>query len=439
MNQNSPAGPPTIASLRRQVLIGVSISAFLVVGLGGWAATAELSGAVIAPGNVVVETNLKKIQHPTGGVVAEIHVRDGMRVKAGDILIRLDETVTRANLAVVTKSLDELEGRRTRLEAERDGTERLDFTATFNVRAAIDPDVAKIVSGENRLFVARRDARRGQTAQLRERVAQLAQEVVGLDAQRIALSDQILLIGKELKGVEELYAKNLVTISRVAALQREAARLEGERGRVVASIAQAKGKSTETELQIIQLEQDSITEALKELRDLEAKLGELVERKVAGEDQLKRVAITSPRDGIVHQLAVHTVGGVIAQGEPLMYVVPEADHLTVEVRVMPQDIDQLTVGQAAFVRLTAFNQRTTPEFDGTVTRVSADLTRITETGESFYVARIDLAEGELMRRHRFALVPGMPAEAHIRTEERTMLSYLAKPLSDQIARAMREE
>lgn len=439
MIQNSPPGAQTIASLRQQVLIGVSISAFLVIGLGGWAATAELSGAVIAPGTVVVETNLKKIQHPTGGVVGEILVRDGMRVKAGDVLIRLDETVTRANLTVVTKSLDELEGRRARLEAERDGAERVGFPVTLNVRATTDLDVAKIVAGEEKLFTARRDARRGQTAQLRERVAQIAREVEGLEAQRVALSDQILLIAKELKGVEELYAKNLVTISRVAALQREAARLEGERGRVVASIAQAKGKSTETELQIIQLKQDFAADVLKELRELEAKVAELVERRVAGEDQLKRVDIVSPQGGVIHQLGVHTVGGVIAQGETLMYVVPEADLLATDVRVEPQDIDQIHVGQHAFVRFTAFSQRTTPEFVGTVTRVSPDLNRTADTGETFYVARIALAESDRLLIDGLALVPGMPAEAHIRTGHRTMLSYLVKPLRDQLLRSMRED
>ncbi len=253
------------------------------------------------------------------------------------------------------------------------------------------------------------------------------------------MSDQILLIAKELKGVEELYAKNLVTISRVAALQREAARLEGERGRVVAAIAQAKGKGTETELQILQLEQDFTTDVLKELRELDAKAGELVERKVASEDQLKRVDITSPGAGTVHQLAVHTVGGVVTQGETLLYVVPEADQLTIELRLLPQDIDQVQVGQAAFVRFTAFNQRRTPEFDGTVNWVAADLTHSPETGERFYVARIALSAGELTRIDGLPLVPGMPAEAHIRTTERTMLSYLMKPLGDQFARAMREE
>lgn len=197
--------------------------------------------------------------------------------------------------------------------------------------------------------------------------------------------------------------------------------------------------STETELQILQLEQDFATEVLKELRELEAKVGELVERKVAGEDQLKRVEITSPRDGIVHQLAVHTVGGVIAQGEPLMYVVPEADRLTIEVHVAPQDIDQVHVGQAAFVRLTAFNQRTTPELDGTVTRVSADLMRGIETDDSFYIAEIGFAPSEILRLKGITLMPGMPVEAHLKTSDRTALSYLSKPLRDQLYRAMRED
>jgi len=439
MAHSSSSGASTIASLRRQALVGVAVSVLLVAGLGGWAATAELSGAVLAPGTIVVETNLKKVQHPTGGVVGELRVREGAPVRTGDVLIRLDETVTRANLAVVSKSLDELDGRRARLEAERDAGNTIRFPMPLAARAGGDEEVAKILAGERRLFEARRTARRGQTAQLRERIAQLSQEVEGLDAQRIAMSDQIRLIGKELEGVERLYAKNLVTISRVAALQREGARLEGERGRLVAAIAQAKGRSAEIELQVLQLEQDFLTEVLKELREIEAKHGELVERKVAAEDQLKRVEILSPQDGIVHQLAVHTVGGVVAGGEVLMYVVPQADRLTIEARLAPQDIDQVHVGQAAFVRLSAFNQRTTPELDGTVTRVSADLARVPETGETFYVARVDLSPDQLRRLGSQHLLPGMPAEVHIRTGERTALSYLMKPLTDQIARAMRKE
>jgi len=426
-------------SLRRYVRTGIGLSVFLVVGIGGWAALAHLSGAVIAPGTVVVDTNLKKVQHPTGGIVGELLVKDGVFVRNGDIIIRLDETVTRANLAVIVKSLDELEGRRARLEAERDERQAVIFPDILQLRRDNEIDIRKIIEGEQRLFTARKASRNGQKSQLRERIAQARLEIEGLEAQRTAKVEEIALIRSELVGVEGLYDKKLVPLSRVTALQREATRLDGERGQFIAAIAQARGKIAETELQIIQLDQDLLTEVLKELREIEGKQGEYVERRIAAEDQLKRIDIRAPQDGIVHQLAVHTVGGVITAGEVLMLVVPQSDALTVEAHVSPQDIDQVSVGQEAVVRLSAFSQRTTPELFGKVTRVSADLTKDPQTQLSWYTVRVELPESELQRLGKLKLVPGMPAEAHIQTGERTTLSYLIKPLADQFAKAFREE
>lgn len=433
------AASKTSNSLRRYIRTGIGLSAFLVVGIGGWSALAHLSGAVIAPGTVVVDTNLKKVQHPTGGIVGELLVKDGGFVREGAIVMRLDETVTRANLAVIVKSLDELDGRRARLEAERDEHPAVTFPDELLQRQHTELDIRKMVQGEQRLFTARKASRNGQKSQLRERIAQSKLEIEGLEAQRSAKVEEIALIRSELVGVEGLYAKNLVSLPRVTALQREATKLEGERGQFIAAIAQAKGKIAETELQIIQLDQDLLTEVLKELREIEGKQGEYVERKIAAEDQLKRIDIRAPQDGIVHQLAVHTVGGVITAGEVLMLVVPQSDALTIEANVSPQDIDQVSIGQEAVVRLSAFSQRTTPELFGRVTRVSADLTKDPQTQLSWYTVRIELPEGELQRLGKLKLVPGMPAEAHIQTGERTALSYLVKPLTDQFAKAFREE
>lgn len=429
----------SLHALRRHVVAGGALCAFLFVGVGGWAATAELAGAVIAPGSVVVDTNLKKVQHPTGGVIGELRVKDGDEVRRGDILVRLDETVTRANLAAIVKLLDEYDGQHARLEAERDGAEQVTFPGELLQRAESDPDVRRILNGQRTLFEARRIERAGQKAQLNERVAQLREEIDGLDAQRQSKGEQIKLIDSELKGVEELYKKNLVPIARLTSLQREAARLQGERGQVISAMAQAKGKIAETELQIIQLDQNMRTEVLKELREIETKRGEQAERRVTAEDQLKRIDIRSPQDGIIHQLAVHTVGGVIGPGETLMLVVPESDALTVEVKVAPQEIDHIAIGQPAVVRLSAFNQRTTPELNGTVTRVSADLTKDQQSGLSFYTARVELPDSELQRLRGHKLVPGMPAEVHVQTGTRSALSYMVKPFSDQIARAFKEQ
>jgi HlyD family secretion protein len=423
--------------IRQHIVIGISILALLVFGVGGLAAMTELSGAVIASGLLVVDSNVKKVQHPTGGVVGELLIREGVRVHAGDIVVRLDETITRANLSIVVKAIDELAARQARLEAERDGEETVSFPPSLTDRKE-NPDVAKILSAEQKLFELRRAARSGQRSQLQERVAQLREEVRGLTGQANAKGNEVELIGRELQAVRELWQKNLVSISRLTQLEREGTRLEGERGQLTASIAQAKGRISEVELQIIQLDQDLRSEVAKELREIQARFSEYVERKVAADDQLKRIDIRAPIDGVVHQLAVHTVGGVIQAGEQLMLIVPESERLIVEARVNPQDIDQIKIGQRSLMRFAAFNQRTTPEVYGTVTRISADIVLEQRTGASYYVVRIELSEKEVARLGPVKLVAGMPVEAFIETDQRSILSYLVKPITDHGVRAFRD-
>jgi HlyD family secretion protein len=410
----------------------------LVVGVGGWAATAVISGAVVASGSVVVDSNVKKVQHPTGGIVGELRVRDGDRVHAGDVVVRLDETVTRANLAIVTKGLGEMMARKARLESERDGLDTITFPAQL-VAEADDPDRTAAMDSERKLFNLRKAARSGQKAQLRERVAQLGEEITGLAAQQNSKAKEIALIERELAGVRELWKQNLVQLTRLTALEREAARLDGERGQLVAAAAQAKGKIAETTLQILQIDQDIASDVAKELREVDGKIGELVERKVAAEDQLKRTDIRAPQDGTVFELAVHTVGGVITAGDPIMLIVPEADNLSVEVKVNPQDIDQLQLNQKAILRFSAFNIRTTPEIEGVVTRISADTSTDQRTGQSYYTVRIAMPADQIERLGEVKLLPGMPVEAFMQTRDRTMLSYLIKPLHDQFLRAFREK
>jgi HlyD family secretion protein len=430
---------PTKASqsISKHITLGAA-AFFLLFGIiGGWAATTEIAGSVIASGYLVVDSNVKKVQHPTGGVLGELHVRDGDHVKNGHLLARLDETITRANLSIVVKSLDELAARQARLEAERDGVESISFPDELTSRAG-HLDIDRIVTGEQKLFEFRRIARRGQTSQLRERVAQLGQEILGLNGQAEAKLEEVALIERELEGVRELWQKKLIPLTKLTALEREAARLKGERNQLIASVAQAKGKITETELQIIQVDQELRSEVSKELREIQGKTAELVERKVAAEDQLKRIDIRAPQDGVVHQLAVHTVGGVINASEPLMLIVPIADQLMVDVKVPPQDIDQIAPGQSAVIRFAAFNQRTTPEINGLVKRIAADITQDQKTGIAYYDVRISLPQEELARLGGLKLVPGMPVEGFIKTYERSVISYLLKPLSDQIEKAFRE-
>src|SRR5262245_8341317 len=434
-NERSKGNPRR--SMRLLVAWGVATAAFLVLGVGGWAATTELAGAVISTGFLVVDSNVKKVQHPTGGVVGELRVRDGDHVKRGDIVVRLDDTVTRANLQIVTKGLDELGAREARLEAERDDDETIDFPVAMLSRKS-DPEVARVLAGEQSLFDLRRKARLGQQSQLREQIAQLEDEIVGLGGQVDSKKREMELITQELKGVRELWDKRLVAISRMMALERDATRLSGERDGLISRIASSKGKIAEIKLQIIQIDQNLRSEVAKELREIQGKSAELVERKVAAEDQLMRIDIRAPQTGIVHQLAVHTVGGVVQASEPLMLIVPETDQLAVEAKLPPQNIDQVAIGQRATLRFSAFNQRTTPEINGVVHTISGDITQDQRSGASYYVVRISMPDEEVARLHGLKLVAGMPVEAFIQTGDRTVISYLVKPLHDQIMKAFRE-
>ncbi|QDF40429.1 MULTISPECIES: HlyD family type I secretion periplasmic adaptor subunit [Bradyrhizobium] len=425
-------------SIKFHLLLGLGIVVVLAVGLGGWASTVLISGALIAPGQIVVESNVKKVQHPTGGVVGEVRARDGDLVKAGDIVVRLDDTVTKANLAIVTKNLDAALARAARLQAEQRGVDRIEYPQALLDRAG-DPDVKLLLSAETKLFDVRVNGRTGQKAQLRERITQLNEEIAGLAAQEKAKDQEIALVLNELTGVRELYDKRLVQISRLTQLERDSARLNGERAQYIASRAQAKGKITETELQIIQVDKDVVSEVSKDLRETNDKIGELIERKVAAEDQLRRIDIRAPQAGMVLQSNVHTVGGVVTAGDALMLIVPQGDDLQVEAKVNPVDIDKLQIGQKTLLRLSAFNQRTTPELNGLVSRVSPDVTTDQRTGQSYYTIRVTMPAEEIARLGDVKMIPGMPVEAFVQTGDRTMLSYLMKPLQDQLMRAFREK
>jgi HlyD family secretion protein len=434
------AGPRSRASesIRRHILAGAVLVGALVVGLGGWASTALISGALIAQGSIVVDSNVKKVQHPTGGVVGELFARDGDHVKAGDVLLRLDETVTRANLAIVNKGLIELYARKARLAAERDGGDSMPIPPELTNRLN-EPEVKEALGSERKLFELRHQDRLGQKQQLQERITQLQQQIAGLAAQQSAKDKGLALIEQELTGVRDLWQKNLVQLTRLTSLQREEARLEGERGQIVAQAAEAKGKIAEIQLQIIQVDQDLSSDVAKELRETDSKIGEYVERKVTAEDQLKRTDIRAPQDGTVFQSTANTVGGVVAAGDPIMLIVPESDNLLVEVKVDPKDIDQVQFGQQVVLRFTSFNVRTTPELKGTVSRIAADTSTDQRTGQSFYLVRIAMTADEIKLLGDVKLTPGMPVEAFISTGERTMLSYLVKPLHDQLMRAFREK
>ena len=425
-------------SARRHTVVGLSVVFLMLGGFGVWAAKTEISGAVISAGVVVVESKVKKVQHPTGGVVAEISVKNGSEVKAGDLLVRLDETVNRANLQMIAKQLDELVMREARLEAERDGAKEITLPESYRGREQ-EPDIAKRIIGETSYFTSRRGSLNGQKDQLHERILQLREEIIGVGKQLESKAQEIKIVNRELAGVRKLERQKLVTAMRVNQLKRDATRLEGEQAQLQAALAETKGRVTETEVEILRIEQEFRTSIIQELRDNRAEQAELVERRIAAEDQLKRVEMRAPQAGFVHELAVHTVGGVVNPGETIMLIVPEGDDLLVEARFAPHDIDQVLNGnKMAYVRFSAFNHQTTPEVIGQVQSVSADLSVDQMTGASYYVARISISKAEIAKLDQKRLVPGMPAEVHIKTEDRTALSYLLKPFEDQMQRAFRE-
>jgi HlyD family secretion protein len=415
------------------------LRALLVVGglAGGWMALVPLSGAVVVPGNLVVQSNVKTIQHPTGGVVAQIPVHNGMRVNAGDLLLRLDSTQAQASLQVVSKQLDEMRAKIARLVAERDGLPRPAIPPEMSARLD-DNNVKTLLASEASLFRARVTARESQRELLKSKVSQLGEEIVGLEAQVASKAKQLELITGELTGVQELFDKRLVPIARLTALQRESARIEGERGQLISTIAETRTKVDEAKLQMVRLDQDVRTEVVKELGEAQGKEAELSERSVAARDILERIEMRAPTSGVIHQLTAHTIGGVIRAGDAVMEVVPDSDDLQIEARLQPNDIDQVRKGQQAFVRFSAFNQRVTPQLIGQVSYVSPDTTRDQQTSMSYFTVRIMLPEEERRRLAGLQLSSGMPAEVFMQTGSRTMLSYLFKPILDQFQRAFVE-
>jgi HlyD family secretion protein len=429
--------PRASRAFERELRTG--LRALLVVGIfaGGWMVLVPLAGAVVVPGNLVVQSNVKTIQHPTGGVVAEIPVHNGMRVSSGDLLLRLDATQAQASLQVVSKQLDEARARMARLVAERDGLPRPVVPAELSARQD-EGNVKMLLASEASLFRARATARDSQKDLLQSRVSQLGEEIGGLEAQVASKARQIELITGELTGVQELYDKRLVPLNRLTTLQRESARIEGERGQLISAIAETKAKIGEAQLQIVKLDQDFRSDVVKELGESQGKEAELSERGVAAKDVLERIELRAPTSGVIHQLAAHTLGGVIRAGDAIMEIVPDSDDLQIEARLQPNDIDQVRTGQQAYVRFSAFNQRVTPQLAGQVSYVSADISHDQQTNAPYFTVRVILPDDELRRLAGLQLVSGMPAEVFMQTGSRTMFSYLFKPIFDQLQRAFVE-
>jgi HlyD family secretion protein len=419
-----------VKAAARVLLISVTIG-------GGWATLVPLSGAVVLPGTLVVESSVKKIQHPTGGVVAEIPVQDGMHVSAGTLLIRLDDTQVKANQQMLADQLDQARARIARLVAERDGATTIQFPEQLSARSE-DAETAHLLASETALFNSRAKARENQKDLYTSNIRQFQEQIEGLSAEIQAKASQLALIAKELSGVQDLYAKGLVPLTRLTTLQRDSAQLDGERAQLTATIAETNAKIGQARLQIAQVDQDFRTEVMKDLRESQDKQAELMEKNVAAKDQLDRVDIRAPTSGVVHELAIHTIGGVVRPGDVIMDIVPDTDDLEIEGHLPPNEIDQVRRGQGAYLKFTTLDRPTMPQVKGTVTYVSADLSHDERTNANFYTVKIDLPEGERHRLDGMTLISGMPVEIFLQTGSRTMLRYLLKPITDQLHRMFNE-
>jgi len=411
-----------------RVVMSAVLAGILIVGVGGWAAQAKLAGAVITSGFVVVPEQVKTIQHRDGGIVSEIRVANGDAVRQGDILLRLDDTQTRVELTIIETQLQQLLAMQARLRAERDDLASIDFGKDLP---------ASIAAGEAKLFQENRRMLASQREQLRLQVDQLDEQMRGFTAQSEANDREGEIIDQELQKLDRLLAKGLVPISQKRDLLRQKARAEGTRGELAAKGAEVLGRISELNVKLLSIDQEARKEAQGTILEIEAKLAELRERAIAASDRMTRMDVRAPVDGLVYDLQIHTIGGIITPGATVMSIVPQSDELKVEIRVPPVDIDRVAVGQQARLRFTAFNQRTTPELTGQVDVVAAATITDRATGQPYYLASIALTDIEKLKHNK--LMPGMPVEVFVQTDERTVISYITKPFTDQMMKAFREE
>ena len=421
--------PLTVGFLAIGVLIG---------GIGVWSVNTKIAGAVIASGMIVVESNRQVVQHLEGGTVGAIGARDGDRVAAGDLLVRLDDTLLSSELSIIETQLTEIRSRRARLEAERDEADEIDFDDDLLELAVNNEIAAEQVEGQQQLFQARKETMQRELEQVGERIAQTVNQIEGTQAQLAALEIQEKLISEELADQEILFERGLVQVQRVSQLRREDARLAGELGELTSTVAQLRGQIAQFEIEKVRLETARREEAIVTLRDLQYRELEMAEQRLNLKERLSRLDVRAPVSGIVYGSTVNTVRAIIQPAEALMYVIPQDQPLVVSARVDSIHVDQIHVGQDASLRFTAFDQRLTPEIFGAVSDVSADIFQDEVTGLNYYRVELLPKEGELTKLNDQILLPGMPVEAFLKTADRTPLSYLTKPMTDYFGRALRE-
>ncbi|MEJ2408054.1 MAG: HlyD family type I secretion periplasmic adaptor subunit [Novosphingobium sp.] len=425
------------AGLSRLIRFGLGMVGLLVFGAGGLITFLPMAGAVIAPGQVTVETHVKEISHPFGGVASDILVRDGDTVKQGQVLIRLDSTVSGAVAEYTGLGLDQLLAKAARLRAVQSGAGEIDFPKEL-MREAGDPAVRAAMDDERRSFALGRRARADQVRQLQARIAQSRAEIATYASQADAYARQEKLVNEELVQTRQLYEGRLTTLDRLNALERSAVGVQAQTAAAQSGMVQARARIGELQVQMASVTSTARSQAALELAQVQTAISDLRKQDAAASDQNDRTAIRAPQDGVVDKLQVRTVGSVVPAGQALMEIVPARDRLVVRAQVRPTDIDSVAPGRPAHLRFTALDMRTTPELEGTVTQVGADRTVDRGTGVSYYAVTVSIPDEEFRKLGKARLSVGMPVEAFIQTQQRTILQYIIRPLSDQFKRALRE-
>ena len=427
----------TDRSLRNTQFFGFASLAIMLGSFGLWTAYADLNGAVVAPATIVAETYSKKVQHREGGNILRILVKDGDLVQEGQDMVLLDPTETKAELGIYQAQLDELQIRKLRLEAQRDGVNEIVLPDSLKLRQT-EPGFADILGGQQRLLASTLDTAKSKKSQLLDQIGQINEQIKGFEAQMESSQTQFDLVAKETENLRALQKKGLVPESRLNTNDRESARLQGEQGQLEASKAGAETKIGEIKLQAIQIDEEVRNQALTETRDTDSKIAELQGRQLTSQSRLAHMAIKAPITGTVYQMSVHTEGGVVAPGETLMMVLPAHDDLVLQAQVSPNDINHVRQGQPAHVRFNGMDARLVPEINAEVTQVAADISRTDAQSPPFYAIRLTIPAKELEKLGDNKLKPGMSAEAFIQTEARSPFSYLVKPLTEMLSHAMRE-
>tara|TARA_B100000929_G_scaffold133781_1_gene105988 strand:+ start:2468 stop:3778 length:1311 start_codon:yes stop_codon:yes gene_type:complete len=428
--------PKIKTSLKGPIVSGLTILLIFLVGATAWASSAKLASAIIAVGQLKVDSNRKQIQHLDGGIVNQILVSDGQSVKKGDTLVILDPVQAKSSLGIVAGALFTAELKRSRLQAERDNTDQPDFTRFLHRE---HEDKNSLIDAQQSLFSIRRSVQVSQQEILHQQIENLKSQISGFESQQASTQTQIEISKDELVNLKNLKARGLVGNERLLELERNLAQLEGRAGELVSSIASAKASIDEKRLELIRVKRSFHEQVLAELQDVESEIIDLQERANAATHHLQQMVVKAPVDGLIVGLNVHTEGGVVVPGQLLMEIVPDNDALIVEGQVLPTDVDDLLVGQSARVKLSGLQQRTTPELTGMLQYVSADSMLDERSGMTYFIIRVSIAAEELAKLPSEGLIPGMPAEVFVQTGERTALEYLLQPLSDTIDRAWREK